>query len=681
MNLIYDISEDEVPIFLAETNDQLQTLDDGLVRLEKGERADDLIQSVFRAAHTLKGSAGMIGHKRMVAVTHALENTLDSVRKQLIQVTPSLIDSCLEAVDVLRLLCDEIFSGLEAQVDLDALVQSLVQASGGVITGSSPARSELAASVAVQPAPQPASGAGNSVTLTIRATIAPNSVASAARAFQLMLALQDVGEILAMTPSQEQIETSAQVHEFSAELHPNRPLEEVSAALMAISEITHLSIGASDMPLGGDVKAQPEQKNEQRPQERLQDRPQDGGEVQRVHSADKTIRTSVERLDTLMNLVGELITDRNRLYMIRGQTAGRYHGDLQFDALTETISHVGRITDQLQAEVMSIRMLPISNVFNKFPRMVRDLARRANKVTNLVIRGEDTELDRSVIEVINDPLIHLLRNAIDHGVESPQKRLAAGKTERGTILLTARHEQGRIIITVEDDGAGIDLERVKAKAVEKGLIGEKEAVALSMEEAVDLIFSPGLSTAKMVSEVSGRGVGMDIVRTNIMRLNGSITVETWPGRGSQFQIILPLTLAIVPTLLVRVGAGVYAIPLVTVTETLRMDTKEIQTINTRPVIRLRDHVLPVAPLADIFGIKSKSSANGNQYKLIVVVQAGKSQVGLIVDELIGQQEVVVKSLSAVVGDVTGISSAAILGDGQVALILDIQGLMKLVVAH
>jgi two-component system chemotaxis sensor kinase CheA len=202
-----------------------------------------------------------------------------------------------------------------------------------------------------------------------------------------------------------------------------------------------------------------------------------------------------------------------------------------------------------------------------------------------------------------------------------------------------------------------------------------------MEEAVDLIFSPGLSTAKMVSEVSGRGVGMDIVRTNIMRLNGSITVETWPGRGSQFQIILPLTLAIVPTLLVRVGAGVYAIPLVTVTETLRMDTKEIQTINTRPVIRLRDHVLPVAPLADIFGIKSKSSANGNQYKLIVVVQAGKSQVGLIVDELIGQQEVVVKSLSAVVGDVTGISSAAILGDGQVALILDIQGLMKLVVAH
>lgn len=675
MNTTFDISEDEVPIFFAETNDQLQTLDEGLVRLEKGERAEDLIQSLFRAAHTLKGSAGMIGHKRMVGVTHALETALDGVRKKLIEVTPSLIDSCLEAVDALRLLCDEVFSGQEAQVDLDALVGALEDAGS---TADAPTSSQPAAPASTaQPTSQP--DVTDGATLTIRASIAPDSVASAARAFQLMLALQDAGEIVTMSPTQEQIETSAKVRDFYAELRPNRPVDEITAALAVISEVTHLSVGASEVVVDGEAKAQPEPKNGRSPEHRAPERPQEGGETQRTHSADKTIRTSVERLDTLMNLVGELITDRNRLYMIRGQTAGRYHGDMQFDALTETISHVGRITDQLQAEVMSIRMLPISNVFNKFPRMVRDLARRANKEINLVIRGEDTELDRSVIEVINDPLIHLLRNAIDHGIETPQERLSAGKSERGTVLLTARHEQGRIIITVEDDGAGIDLERVKTKAVERGLIGEKDAAGLAMEEAVDLIFSPGLSTAKSISEVSGRGVGMDIVRNNITRLNGSITVDTWPGQGSQFQIVLPLTLAIVPTLLVRVGAGVYAVPLVTVTETLRLDVKEIQTINSRPVIRLRDHVLPVAPLADIFGIQS--TTNGSHYKYIVVVQSGKSQVGLIVDELIGQQEVVVKSLSAVVGDVVGISSAAILGDGQVALILDIQGIMKLVVAH
>jgi two-component system chemotaxis sensor kinase CheA len=672
MNLTFDISEDEIPIFLAESSEQLQTLDDGLVRLEKGELADDLIQSLFRAAHTLKGSAGMIGHKRMVGMTHALETALDSVRKKLIEVTPSLVDCCLQAVDALRLLCDEIVTGKDAQVDLEVLVQALVWIGSGADGQDA---DEIPAAAEPIPVLDPwasAAGASNGDALIVRAEISPDSIASAARAFQLMLALQDAGEILAMTPTQEQIETAARVHEFYAELRPRRPVEEVRAALEAISEVTRLSIAPANGKPAAEEKTPPETRGAH---PAVKQRPADSIDGPPLHAADKTIRTSVERLDALMNLVGELITDRNRLYLIRSQVAAQYHGDMHIDALTETISHVGRITDQLQAEVMSIRLLPISNVFNKFPRMVRDLARRAGKQVNLVIRGEDTELDRSVIEVINDPLIHLLRNAIDHGIELSQERLAAGKPERGTILLTARHEQGRIIITVEDDGAGIDLERVKARAVEKGLVGEKEAAALSGEEAVDLIFTPGLSTAKTVSEVSGRGVGMDIVQTNIMRLNGSITIETWPGKGSQFQIILPLTLAIIPTLLVRVARGVFAVPLVTVTETLRMETGNIQTINTRPVILLRNRVLPVAPLADIFGIQS--CANAGRYRYIVVVQSGKNQVGLIVDELIGQQEVVVKSLSAVVGDVTGISSAAILGDGQVALILDVPGLMKL----
>jgi len=395
--------------------------------------------------------------------------------------------------------------------------------------------------------------------------------------------------------------------------------------------------------------------------------------------AEKTVRTSVERLDKLMNLVGELITDRNRIYQIRRDFEARYKGDPRVEVLSETVTHIGRITDSLQAEVMGIRMLPISNVFNKFPRLVRDLSKKAGKEIDLVMRGEDTELDRSVIEEISDPLLHLLRNSVDHGIETPQERRESGKPERGIILLTARHEQGRIIITVEDNGRGIDIERVKAKAVEKNLMSKAEADILPDQEAIDLIFLSGFSTAKTVSDVSGRGVGMDIVRNNIERLNGSIIVETWPGKGTQFQLVLPLTLAIVPTLLVQVGNSTYAIPLVTVTETLRINHQDIQTVNSRPVILLRDHVLPVIKMEEVFNINGRTNGGAEgQNSYVVVVRSGKTQVGLIVDKLIGEQEVVVKSLSTVIGEIPGISSAAILGDGQVTLIIDVQSLFKLV---
>jgi two-component system chemotaxis sensor kinase CheA len=354
-------------------------------------------------------------------------------------------------------------------------------------------------------------------------------------------------------------------------------------------------------------------------------------------------------------------------------------GQGEVENLSSTITHVGRITDMLQAEVMSIRMLPVSNVFNKMPRLVRDLSRKAGKQVDLVIRGENTELDRSVIEVISDPLIHLIRNAVDHGIESPKERIAAGKPERGVILLTARHEQGRIIITVEDNGKGIDGEMVKKKAVEKGRLTKAEADAMTNEEAIDLIFVSGLSTAARVSDVSGRGVGMDIVRSNIERLNGNVLVESWTGRGTQFSLVLPLTLAIVPTLLVEVSKIPFAIPLVTVSETLRIKETEIQTINTKPVILLRNTVLPANRLSDIFDLHNSSNGHHDDHNAhVVVVKSGKSQMGLIVDTLIGEQEVVVKSLSTMIGEVLGISSAAILGNGQVALIIDVQGLLKLV---
>jgi two-component system chemotaxis sensor kinase CheA len=392
-------------------------------------------------------------------------------------------------------------------------------------------------------------------------------------------------------------------------------------------------------------------------------------------AVEKTVRTSVERLDRLMNLVGELITDRNRLYQLRSIYEHIDVGENKADVLSETISHVGRITDQLQKEVMSIRMLPVSNVFNKFPRMVRDLAAKFNKKVDLIIEGEDTELDRSVIEEINDPLIHLIRNSLDHGIEPVDVRKQLGKPEIGKVYLTARHEQGRILLSVEDDGRGIDPIKIKASALRKGLISQNEHDTMSEDEAINLIFASGLSTANQVSDVSGRGVGMDIVRNNIQKLSGSIQVETRTGKGSKFEIILPLTLAIVPTLLVQVLKQIFAIPLASVMETIKITRSDIKTVNNSPVFVLRDKVLPLVSLTRVFNIQTDSGERDEWY--VVVVVSGRTQIGLMVDTLLGQEEVVVKSLGPLFGEVQGIASAAILGDGKVILIMDVQDVVKL----
>lgn len=736
MNQILDITTEELPIFLAEADEQFQILDEGLVRLEREHQDSALLQALFRAAHTLKGSAGMIGFRRMVELTHSLEAVLDGLRKGSVQVSPGLIDACLQAVDALRMLCQEITSSEAQVVDIQALVERLkaLNVSETQIHQQNPLQAAEQAEIL-------ASANGKRRPIHIRARISPDSVASAARAFQLLLALQELGEIIQIIPTREQIETAAPVSIFEAQFIPacqavdEAALAELRNSLSSISDIEDLFIegdevlqpepgpdkpqpaAADSSPLGeallqsGTISAAQLQAAIQLQQGATGPTPllgqvliqigaitqevldqaiaeqkekgtaASGGESQeraRSRAAERTVRTSVERLDNMMNLVGELITDRNRLNLIRGTLESQFHGNEGIDALAGTILHIGRITDQLQAEVMGIRMLPISNVFNKFPRMVRDLCRKAGKQIDLVIRGEDTELDRTVIEVISDPIIHLLRNSVDHGIEPPAERIAAGKPERGIILLTARHEQGRIIVTVEDNGRGINVEAVKAKAIEKDLISPVEAANMADEEAIELIFLSGLSTARTVSDVSGRGVGMDIVRSNIERLNGNILVESWPGRGSQFQIVLPLTLAIVPTLLVRVGVSTYAIPLVTVSETLRVPVKDIQTINGRPVILIREHILPIIRLAEVFNLPLPEGDKASEtYEYIVIVRSGKSQVGLIVDALVGEEEVVVKSLSSVIGEVTGISSAAILGDGQIALIIDVQSLFRL----
>jgi two-component system chemotaxis sensor kinase CheA len=654
MEIFFEISEEELPIFLAEVDEHLQNLDNGLIRLEQ-EADDELVQSLFRSAHTIKGMAGMIGHQRMTSLTHALETALDGVRKNEIQISAQLTEACLTAVDSLRVLRDEVKDSQTSDVNIEEAVDSL-----NALTQSS-APSPVSPSAEIQPSIRP---------VHIQAKIDTQSMASAARAFQLMMALQDFGEIVAMQPTQEQIEASSVVGEFTAVVNTDQPEAEIGAALGKISGVDEILINGVALSAGAPVKsASPSSPEETAFVERRSHSPYGR------RSADMTIRMNVQRLDNLVNLVGELITDRNQLKRIHSRLTRMNNN---YDKILETLTHLGRITDELQAEVMQIRMLPISSVFGKFPRMAHDMAQKVGKQIDLLIRGEKTEMDRSMLEEINDPLIHLLRNAVDHGIESAERRLAAGKPPRGQITLTARHEQGRIILTVEDDGGGIDAERLRQKAVEKGLITAEEAASLSEEKTFDLMFLSGISTASKVTDLSGRGVGLDIVHNNIQRINGSIQVESERGVGTRFQIILPLTLAIVPALLVKVCDSIFAVPLVMITETFRLEPQAIQHVYQKPVTMLRESVLSLVSLAEIFNLPQSNGTGGSPVGMyVVVVQSGRQRIGLIVDSLVGEEDVVVKPLGGLVGDLPGISSAAILGEGQVALIVDVFGLFKL----
>jgi len=659
MEIIFDISEDELPIFLAEVDEHLQVLDNSLIRLELESANQDLVQSVFRSAHTIKGMAGMIGHQRMTNLTHALENALDGVRKNDIQVSAQLTNICLKAVDTLRLLRNEVSTSQTSDINIEEIVFALKELMG---EGKDGGAQEQSSGSPAEPAA--ADGLSAIRPVHVQAKINTESMASAARAFQLMMTLQDVGEILTMQPTQEQIETSAAVSNFSAIVTTSQPFEQIKTALIRISGVDEITVdGVAILSMGQPIVEQVESlgKAERRSHSPFGRR-----------SADMTIRMNVERLDNLVNLVGELITDRNHLKQVHSRLT---RVNSNYDKLLETITHLGRITDELQEEVMRIRMLPIASVFGKFPRMAHDMAQKVGKQIDVQLRGEKTEMDRSMLEEINDPLIHLVRNAVDHGIESAEERLAAGKPPRGQVILTARHEQGRIILTVEDDGGGINTEKLRKKAVQKGLISAEEAASLSEEKAIDLMFLAGLSTASKVTDISGRGVGLDIVSNNIQRINGSIQVENKPGRGTCFQIILPLTLAIVPALLVKVHQSTFAIPLVMITETFRLEQNEIKYVYRKPVTMLRENVLSLVSLSDIFNLPQAGETAKRLYA--VVVQSGRQQVGLIVDSLVGEEDVVVKPLGAFVGDIPGISSAAILGEGQVALIVDVFGLYKL----
>lgn len=680
-----------VDLFLQEADEQIEILEQETLKLEEDPTSERL-QIIFRAAHTLKGSSRAMGFAGMAELTHEMENVLDQLREDRLLVSTEIADALLQCQDELRQMVVNIREGNGDQADCSALVTQLQ----GFVNGSSaPAAADAAPAAASGPQEEslPLSpelvdtlkqAAEQSPIRHLRVTLNAECVMKFARAYMVIGVLTEVAELLATVPSVEDLEEEKFNLQFIALFQGGPTDDELLAQLKGISEIDSLVLSpwsaeaapelsvvskeaeaapvASAAPVAPAAPAAPAVKA-----------PSTDANKQAASVSGQTVRVDVTRLDALMNLIGELVIDRTRIAQI-GSELGSKFNDPNIDALEETVSHIARITSDLQDQIMKARMMPIETVFNRFPRVVRDLANKLGKDVKLELVGGETELDRSVIEVIGDPLLHILRNSVDHGLEDPDTREQVGKSRQGRVLVKACHQDNHIVIEISDDGRGIDAERIRKKAVEKGLLTKDQAERLTEREALQYIFSSGFSTAAEVSEVSGRGVGMDIVRSNLQRLGGLIDLETEVGKGSRFVLRLPLTLAIIRGLLTKVGEQVIVLPLGSVVETLLVETESIQSVNRNEVIVLRGQTLPLVRLNDMFAIQSREdSTEDGQY--VVVVGLAERRIGLAVDGLVGEKEVVIKSLSRFCGEVPGISGATILGDGNVALIADVNGIV------
>lgn len=682
-----------VDLFLQEADEQIEILERETLKLEEDPTSERL-QVIFRAAHTLKGSSRAMGFSGMAELTHEMENVLDQLREGHLQVTTEIADALLQCQDDLRQMVVSIGEGNGDQADCSALVAQLQ----GFINGS-------AAPAGGAEASAPAANKDEDLTLCpdlvetlqqaaeqapirqLRVTVNTECVMKFARAYMVTGVLTEVAELLATVPSVEDLEEEKFNQQFLALFQGGPSDDELLAQLKGISEIDslvltpwsvdatpELTVVANDEPVAQEATAAaptaPAAPAAPAPKSPAAE---SNGNKQAASATGQTVRVDVTRLDALMNLIGELVIDRTRIAQI-GSDLGSKFNDPNIDALEETVSHIARITSDLQDQIMKARMMPIETVFNRFPRVVRDLANKLGKDVKLELVGGETELDRSVIEVIGDPLLHILRNSVDHGLEDPDTREQLGKPRQGRVMVRAYHQDNHIVIEIRDDGRGIDADKIRKKAVEKELLTKDQADRLTDREALQYIFSSGFSTAAEVSEVSGRGVGMDIVRSNIQRLGGLIDLETEVGKGSRFVLRLPLTLAIIRGLLTRVGEQVIVLPLGSVVETLLVEVDSIQTVNRNEVIVLRGQTLPLVRLNDMFDIQSREdSFEDGQY--VVVVGLAERRIGLAVDGLIGEKEVVIKSLSRFCGDVPGISGATILGDGNVALIADVNGIV------
>lgn len=685
MKLNSDISPEELKVFLEETAEQIELLDNDIVRMEKEADNAELMQEIFRAAHTIKGSSGMVGHTRMAELTHAMENLLDKLRNQQLAVSSQIVNALLFGLDALKALKEEVVSQEEADLDIVPIVARLRElANPATETKTVSVESNLKLGPAETREIKDALFKEHSI-YRVKASVPSDSAWAAVRFMQVLNELGRIGKVIASCPSIKDIEEEKVGFELEVIFSGLADMEMVRGEVKSVAEISEVGVShLNEEELSGKA-AEPARKVAETPS-RGSDKALAASEAAQKMNASagqdsqalQSVRIDVKVLDNLMNIVEELVIDRSRISRVGKVLKTKYENDDVVDELSQTSNHIIKIINELQENIMKVRMVPISTIFSRFPRLVRDLAQKQQKKLDFSVEGGETELDRSIIEQIRDPLLHLLRNAVDHGIETPHIRLAAGKAEAAKVKLDARQEQGNIVITLEDDGKGIDTARLKEIAVKRQFITEENAASMPTAEAVNLIFIPGLSTAEKATEVSGRGVGMDIVRTNIENLSGSISIETNLGKGTKFTIRLPLTVAIVQGLLISSAGAIYIMPLASVVETLTVAKADIKTINQREVIRLRDSIVPIMGLESVLGRQSRA-AELKEHNLIVVIRAGERLAGLIVDDLMERQEIVVKPLGSYLGDIEGISGATILGDGKVALILDAASMAKMMI--
>ncbi len=666
-----DEFEEILEDFLVEAFEMIEQLDNDLIELENSPDDLDLLNRIFRVAHTIKGSSSFLNFDILTHLTHHMEDVLNKARKGELSITPEVMDVVLESTDKMKGLLEHIkeTGSDEGAIDVAPTVRRLE----AILNGGS-AEEPPPPAAEPEPEPEPAQEekdlsemSEEEVEAEIERLLAERQEEDRKRR-EAKKTAEAAGEAPSAEPEEKDLsemseeEVEAEIERLLAERQEeDRKRREAKKA--AEAEAQKSAPEAKETPKSEAKPAAPAKKETKAPPK------------ERKTTVEQTIRVDVKRLDDLMNLIGELVLGKNRLLKIYDDVEERYEGEQFLEELNQVVSSVSLVTTDLQIAVMKTRMLPIGKVFNKFPRMVRDLSRELHKEIDLIISGEETELDKSIVEEIGDPLVHIIRNSCDHGIEQPQERIEKGKPPKGTVELKAYNEGNHIIIEIVDDGKGLDPDMLKAKAMEKGLINEKEADQMSDKEAYMLIFKPGFSTAAQVTNVSGRGVGMDVVRSNIEKLNGIIEIDSEIDKGTTLKLKIPLTLAIIQSLLVSVQEEYYAIPLASVLETVRITPDEIQSVEGRSVLRLRDEVLSLVHLADLFDVERVFSMGEHAY--VVIIGIAETKIGLIVDSLIGQEEVVIKSLGEYLKGIEGIAGATIRGDGRVTLIVDVGALMEL----
>ncbi|MBQ3061962.1 MAG: chemotaxis protein CheA [Lachnospiraceae bacterium] len=712
-----DVSQ-YLEIFIDETREHLQALNEHILILEKEPDNQDTINEIFRAAHSLKGMAGTMGYTRMQRLTHDMENVFSEIRNGNMTASDDLVDVLFKGLDALENYLDNIVEtaaeGTEDNEDIITRLNEILEIGTGKMkevtkeapkaTSSSkaeekPAVDEKAKYTSFVYAEHERHAIASAAQQNMKAYgmtvyVDENCLLKAARAFLVFKALEDVGTIIKSVPEIQDIEDEKFDFDFSIAIISPESIDKVQKVVANVSEIKEVVISevsledannqdvvakeetvdeeatkASEIKVTSEEKSEPAQLAQ--PAQQTSAQPKQGAQNNQAKAGkpvvNRTVRVDIEKLDVLMNLVSELIIAKNGLVSIGGANREARTG------FNEQIEYLESITTNLHESVMKVRMVPIESVVNRFPRMIRDLAKKLDKKMELYMSGEDTELDRTVIDEIGDPLMHILRNSADHGIESAQVRAAAGKPEVGTINLNAYQEGNNVIIEVVDDGGGVNVDKVKAKAIATGVITQEQADAMTDKEAVDLLFRPSFSTADKISDVSGRGVGLDVVKSKIESLGGDVECHSTLGVGSRFIIRLPLTLAIIQALMVEIGTEKYALPLGNIQTIEDVEYNEIKYVQSKEVINLRGSVIPLVRMDEILDVPRKDETPSSL--TVVIVAKGDKKVGLIVSSLIGQQEIVIKPLGKYININKIISGATILGDGEVALILNVNTLV------